>query len=125
MFQRSSTYVMTQSNGVRILLTGLYSENSPPTNVSDRLNASFPNRLMEFLAPRMTLDVAEADKYVLNIPHHSPTSTFMYRELLDGLRKRGFKLDLGYKDAGFMLAVWEKAGGYYIGRRGISSTGKG
>ncbi|KAJ7781013.1 hypothetical protein B0H16DRAFT_1299386 [Mycena metata] len=97
MFQRSSTYVMTQSNGVRILLTGLYSENSPPTNVSDRLNASFPNRLMEFLAPRMTLDVAEADK-----------------ELLDGLRKRGFKLDLGYKDAGFMLAVWEKAGGYYI-----------
>ncbi|KAJ7135908.1 hypothetical protein C8R44DRAFT_769283 [Mycena epipterygia] len=97
MFQRSSTYVMTSKNGTRILLEGLYSETSPPTDVADRLNASFPNRLMEFLAPRLVLTIAEADK-----------------ELLDGLRKRGFRTSFGYKNAGFLLALWEKAGGYYI-----------
>ncbi|KAJ7904759.1 hypothetical protein B0H14DRAFT_2664275 [Mycena olivaceomarginata] len=97
MFQRSSTYVMTTKNGWRILFEGLYSENAPPVDVADRLNASYPNRLVELLAPRRTLEIADADK-----------------ELLDGLRKRGFRLNLGYKDAGFSLAVWERAGGYYL-----------
>jgi len=97
MFQRSSTYVMTTKNGWRILFEGVYSENAPPPDVADRLNASYPNRLTELLAPRRTLEIAEADK-----------------ELLDGLRKRGFRLNLGYKDAGFSLAVWENAGGYYL-----------
>ncbi|KAJ7752730.1 hypothetical protein DFH07DRAFT_516852 [Mycena maculata] len=97
MFQRSSSYIMTTKNGWRILMDGVYSENAPPTDVVDRLNASYPMRLMEFLAPRKTLEIAEADK-----------------ELLDGLRKRGFRLNLGYKDAGFSLAVWENAGGYYL-----------
>ncbi|KAJ7490350.1 hypothetical protein B0H11DRAFT_2010164 [Mycena galericulata] len=97
MFQRGSTYVMTTKNGFRILMDGVYSENAPPTDIADRLNASYPNRLTELLAPRKTLDIAEADK-----------------DLLDGLRKRGFRLDLGYKNAGFSLAVWESAGGYYL-----------
>ncbi|KAJ7648501.1 hypothetical protein B0H17DRAFT_1103099 [Mycena rosella] len=97
MFQRSSTYVMTTKNGFRVLMNGVYSENAPPTDVADRLNASYPHHFMEFLAPRKTLEVAEADK-----------------DLLDGLRKRGFRLDLGYKNAGFLLAVWESAGGYYL-----------
>ncbi|KAJ6598831.1 hypothetical protein DFH09DRAFT_1243368 [Mycena vulgaris] len=83
MFQRSSSYVMTTKNGWRLLMEGI-----SPT----RLNASYPNRLVEFLAPRKTLEIAEADK-----------------ELLDGLRKRGFRLNLGYKDAGFSLAVWQNA----------------
>ncbi|KAF7352602.1 hypothetical protein MVEN_01225700 [Mycena venus] len=98
MFQRSSTYVMTTKNGWRVLFEGVYSENAPPADVADRLNASIPNRLTELLAPRKTLEIADADK-----------------ELLDGLRKRGFRLNLGYKDAGFSLAVWENAGGYYLG----------
>ncbi|KAJ6490350.1 hypothetical protein C8R47DRAFT_1273552 [Mycena vitilis] len=97
MFQRSSTYVMTTKNGWRVLMEGVYSENAPPVDVADRLNASYPNRLTEVLAPRRTLEIAEADKV-----------------LLDGLRKRGFRLNLGYKDAGFSLAVWENAGGYYL-----------
>ncbi|KAJ7930009.1 hypothetical protein B0H13DRAFT_2228389 [Mycena leptocephala] len=97
MFQRSSTYVVTTKNGWRILMEGVYSENAPPVDVADRLNASYPNRLTELLAPRKTLEIAEADK-----------------DLLDGLRKRGFRLNLGYKDAGFSLAVWENAGGYYL-----------
>ncbi|KAJ7180333.1 hypothetical protein C8R43DRAFT_972653 [Mycena crocata] len=97
MFQRSSTYVMTTKNGWRILMEGVYSENAPPTDVADRQNASYPLCLTELLAPRKTLEIAEADK-----------------ELLDGLRKRGFRLNLGYKDCGFSLAVWENAGGYYL-----------
>ncbi|KAJ7178918.1 hypothetical protein C8R46DRAFT_1071884 [Mycena filopes] len=97
MFQRSSTYIMSTKNGWRMLMDGVYSENAPPTDVADRLNASYPNRLVEFMAPRKTLEIAEADK-----------------ELLDGLRKRGFRLNRGYKDAGFALAVWEHAGGYYL-----------
>ncbi|KAJ7639050.1 hypothetical protein FB45DRAFT_740642 [Roridomyces roridus] len=98
MFQRSSTYVMTTTNGWPILMGGLYWGDKPPTDIADRLNASYPNRLMESIAPRKTLEVAEADK-----------------DLLDGLHKRGFRTNMGYKDAGFLLAVWENAGGYYIG----------
>ncbi|KAJ7232198.1 hypothetical protein B0H12DRAFT_1261700 [Mycena haematopus] len=97
MFQRSSTYVMTTQNGWKFSFEGLYSENAPPVDVADRINASYPNRLTELLAPRRTLEIAEADK-----------------ELLEGLRKRGFRTNLGYKDAGFALAVWENAGGYYL-----------
>ncbi|KAJ7498695.1 hypothetical protein FB451DRAFT_1334343 [Mycena latifolia] len=87
MFQRSSTYVMTTKKGLPLLMEGVYSENAPPTDVADRFNASYPNRLVEFLAPRKVLEIAEADK-----------------DLLDGLRKRGFRLNL----------VWENAGGYYL-----------
>lgn len=37
------------------------------------------------------------------------------RELLDGLRKRGFKLNSGFKGTGFGLLAWKRAGGYYLG----------
>ncbi|KAF7355516.1 hypothetical protein MSAN_01468600 [Mycena sanguinolenta] len=97
MFQRSSTYIMTTRNGFRILFKDLYEEDGPPVDVADRINASYPIRLTEFLAQRRTLEIAEADK-----------------ELLDALRNRGFRLNLGFKDAGFSLAVWENAGGYYL-----------
>jgi hypothetical protein len=116
MFQRSSTYVMTTKNGWRILFEGLYSENAPPVDVADRLNASYPNRLVELLAPRRTLEIAEADKSVVYKYMIEPLLS-PFRELLDGLRKRGFRLNLGYKDAGFSLAVWERAGGYYLGKQ--------
>nr|GAT58193.1 predicted protein [Mycena chlorophos] len=97
MYQRSSTYVMTTSRGLPILFDGVYSENAPPVEVADRFNASYPNALVGLMAPRMVAKLAEADK-----------------ELLDGLRQRGFRLNNGYKDCGFSLAVWEHAGGYYL-----------
>jgi hypothetical protein len=37
------------------------------------------------------------------------------RELLEGLRKRGFKTTLGEDDSGFLLMAWNKGGGYYLG----------
>jgi hypothetical protein len=38
------------------------------------------------------------------------------RELLEGLRKRGFRTNKGYKDtSGATLLAWTKGGGYYLG----------
>ncbi|KAF8629969.1 hypothetical protein AX17_005535 [Amanita inopinata Kibby_2008] len=98
MFQRSSTYIMTTKNGMKILMEGLYGEDGvPPVDIADRINASFSNFLMEGVAYRQRLRIDEADK-----------------DTLEGLRKRGFKLNNGYNDAGFYLLAWTRAGGYYL-----------
>jgi len=97
MFQRSSTYVMSTTKGLPMLLKGLYEENGPPTDVADKINASFPNLLMAGLGYRGAKLIAEADK-----------------EILDGLRQRGFRTNMGLHDAGLLLGVWTKAGGYYM-----------
>ncbi|KAF8813451.1 hypothetical protein BYT27DRAFT_7180991 [Phlegmacium glaucopus] len=97
MFQRSSTYVMSTKNGTPILLGGLYGENGPPTDVADKINASFPNLMMAGLSYRATKLIAEADK-----------------EVLDGLHQRGFRTNMGYGGAGLLPSVWVKAGGYYM-----------
>lgn len=39
-----------------------------------------------------------------------------YREILDGLAKVGFKTDLGLYGAGIFQLLFERAGGYYIGK---------
>lgn len=85
MYQRSQTYVMSTKNGFKILLSGkqiqvsaiptmldaharmlwppdLYSENAPPTEVADIINASYPLHLMHLMHLRKTRDLAEADK---------------------------------------------------------------
>jgi hypothetical protein len=41
--------------------------------------------------------------------------TFIQRDLLDGLRSRGFQLNYGIHDTGPGLLVWSKGGGYYFG----------
>ncbi|TFK35616.1 hypothetical protein BDQ12DRAFT_714647 [Crucibulum laeve] len=97
MFQRSSTYVMSTKHGLKILMGALYSEDGPPTDIADRINASFPNLLNLGVSYRVTQKIAEADK-----------------ETLDGLRARGFRTNMGTKDAGFFLMVWGRAGGYYL-----------
>lgn len=96
-FQRSSTYIMTTKNGFPVLQKGLYAEDGPPVDVADRLNAAFPNLAMCELAKRTAIEIAEKDK-----------------ELLDGLKRVGFRTNMGYKEAGFLLAAWERAGGYYL-----------
>jgi len=44
-------------------------------------------------------------------------SSFIYqsREILDGLRKVGFRLNTGLLGTGLFLLTWSRAGGYYIG----------
>ncbi|KAK2460133.1 hypothetical protein APHAL10511_007812 [Amanita phalloides] len=99
MYQRSSTYIMSVKNGMEILLEGLYAEEGvPPVEIADLINASYPNIFMEGYAHRQMIRIAEADK-----------------EILEGLRKRGFRMNNGYKNAsGFFLLAWTKAGGYYL-----------
>ncbi|KAF8903686.1 hypothetical protein CPB84DRAFT_1814587 [Gymnopilus junonius] len=97
MFQRSSTYIMSAKKGIPMLLGGLYSENGPPTELADRLNNSMPNLLMAGITYRMTNLIADADK-----------------ETLDGLHKRGFRTNAGFKDCGLLFGVFTKAGGYYM-----------
>ncbi|KAF9448561.1 FAD/NAD(P)-binding domain-containing protein [Macrolepiota fuliginosa MF-IS2] len=97
MYQRSSTYVISVQKGVRILFSGLFDETGPPTIVADRISASFPNLLNLGVSHRATLAIEEVDK-----------------ETLEGLRRVGFRLNRGYKDAGVLLTAFTKAGGYYL-----------
>ncbi|KAG1751338.1 uncharacterized protein EDB91DRAFT_601217 [Suillus paluster] len=96
MVQRGPTYIMTNKEGMPRLMA-MFWEGGPPTHIADRTSASFPNSLVKLLHQRLTKEIAEADK-----------------ELLDGLRKRGFKLTFGEDDSGFLLMAWNKGGGYYL-----------
>ncbi|KAI6029338.1 FAD/NAD(P)-binding domain-containing protein [Pisolithus microcarpus] len=97
MVQRSSTYVMSAKEGIPRLTGGLYLENGPPTDIADRINASFPNHLLKLVHQRVVKDLAEAD-----------------RDTLDGLRKVGFKLNMGEDDSGPVQLIWQRGGGYYF-----------
>lgn len=97
MYQRSSTYVMSVSDGVRLVFGGLYYEGGPSPDVADRLNASLPIYLQKPLHQRIVKDIADKD-----------------RETLEGLRRVGFRLNTGIDGTGFLLLVWSKASGYYF-----------
>ncbi|KAL0574959.1 hypothetical protein V5O48_007004 [Marasmius crinis-equi] len=84
--------------GKKVVIVGLYSENAVPTDLADRLNASFPNTLLNSgLAQATTKAIAELDK-----------------PLLDALNKRGFRTNLGIDGTGFGKLAWSRAGGYYL-----------
>ncbi|EGO00177.1 hypothetical protein SERLA73DRAFT_52761 [Serpula lacrymans var. lacrymans S7.3] len=98
MCQRGPTYIMTTKEGMpRLLCMSIYWDGGPPTEIADRINASYPNYLLKLMHVRVTKDIAEADKV-----------------LLYGLQKRGFKLTFGVDDSGFLLLAFEKSGGYYL-----------
>lgn len=60
-FQRSSIYVM--SSQAKSAMSAVFSEDGPPTNVADCLNASFPTSFMAGgLSQLMTASYAEMDK---------------------------------------------------------------
>lgn len=46
------------------LYQGSYSEDGLPTDLADRISASFPNHFVQLLNQRVTKDIADADKYV-------------------------------------------------------------
>ncbi|THU96531.1 FAD/NAD(P)-binding domain-containing protein [Dendrothele bispora CBS 962.96] len=97
MYQRSSTYIMTTKNGWDVIMS-LYTEDGPPTDVADRMSASFPNNFMRNgISQRQTEAIAERD-----------------RSLLEGLKKRGFKTNMGIDGTGFSLLAWSRPGGYYL-----------
>ncbi|KAG5641535.1 hypothetical protein DXG03_004810 [Asterophora parasitica] len=109
MYQRSSTYIMTTKNGWKVFMGGLYSEDGPPTDIADRLSASFPIHMGIGLSQRKVKETAELDK-----------------DLLDGLRSRGFLLNDGIHGTGFGLLSWSRYGGFYLdtGASSLIADGK-
>ena len=97
------------------LYEGLYREDGPPTDLADRISASFPNNFVRLLHQRMTKDIAEADKYVFTLQSRVNDSLRMRRHILDGLRKVGFKLTFGEDGSGVVSLLWTRLGGYYFG----------
>jgi len=96
MYQRSSVYIMSAEKGFPMLL-GPYQEGGPPTAIADRMGASYPLGFLKLLLQRSTKDVADADK-----------------ELLDGLTRRGFKINFGDEGSGLVFLNVTRAGGYYM-----------
>jgi putative flavoprotein involved in K+ transport len=95
--QRSSTYVLSQKNGVPVFHGMYYSETSPPIEEADMLATSMPYRLVGQLSPPTTRMIAQADS-----------------EMLEGLEEAGFSTTLGPNDYGMMHMALVKGGGYYI-----------
>lgn len=97
-YQRSTTYIMTNKNGMPRLMKGFYWEGCPPVDIADRFFHSIPLNLLRLMHVRLTQDIAEADK-----------------ELLDALTKKGFRIDFNYDGSGFLMKAYERGGGYYLG----------
>ncbi|KAH8111482.1 FAD/NAD-binding domain-containing protein [Phellopilus nigrolimitatus] len=93
-YQRSSTYIMSNKYGMPKLMQG---SRAPPTDIADRIFASYPSNLILLVHQRVVKDVAEDDK-----------------ELLDGLKKRGFKLNFGIEGSGLITLARTRGGGYYL-----------
>jgi len=95
---------------------GLYCEGGPPLDVADRINASFPSYLLKPVHQRIAVDIANDDRFVVCVsPDSSPLLKYPPREMLDGLRRVGFRLNTGLDGTGFVLLVLNKASGYYFG----------
>jgi hypothetical protein len=62
MYQRSSTYVFSTQKGWARIMRPTYWEGGPPTDVADRLNASFPHFMAVPLNQRQAQVIAEDDK---------------------------------------------------------------
>ncbi|KAJ7056408.1 hypothetical protein C8F01DRAFT_1156140 [Mycena amicta] len=97
MYQRSPTYVISQKTLAQHMMRPIYWEGGPPTDIADRLAASFPHLMGIELNRRRTSALAGADK-----------------ALLDGLNKAGFKTNLGVMDAGILMSAVTRVGGYYM-----------
>ncbi|KAH9947038.1 FAD/NAD-P-binding domain-containing protein [Amylocystis lapponica] len=97
MVQREPTFVMSTRLGMPRIVGRLYWEGLQPVEIADRLNASMPTDVVKLIWQRITDEIIEEDK-----------------ELLDGLRKVGFKLYKGKDDTGFIYLAMTRGGGYYL-----------
>ncbi|EIW65341.1 FAD/NAD-P-binding domain-containing protein [Trametes versicolor FP-101664 SS1] len=97
MYQRESTYVMTTREGGPRIFGKLWWEGALPPDEADRVDASLPIWVNEQIGKRTTQEIAEADG-----------------KLLDGLKKAGFKLNLGHEGGGFFALTRRRGGGYYL-----------
>lgn len=84
-----------------ILVGGLYGENTPPTELADRIAESNPKHVVKLLHQRIIPKLADADK-----------------DMLSGLSKAGFQTTAGPDGSGFIMMALERAGGYYFNTGG-------
>ncbi|KZT00875.1 FAD/NAD-P-binding domain-containing protein [Laetiporus sulphureus 93-53] len=96
-FQRGATYVMTTKEGMPRIFGKTYWEGTGPVEPIDRIHSSLPILLSKELQKRVTAEIAEADK-----------------ELLEGLKKVGFRTYLGEEGSGFLPLASTRGGGYYL-----------
>ncbi|ORY30774.1 hypothetical protein BCR39DRAFT_558455 [Naematelia encephala] len=108
MLQRSPTYVMSVSKGMEMIVSGLYGENTPPTDLADRIAESNPKVVAKLFHKRIIPRLAEADG-----------------ELIAGLKKAGFNWWAGPENSGFLMMALEKAGGYYFSTGGSEMINNG
>ncbi|KAH8119454.1 FAD/NAD-binding domain-containing protein [Phellopilus nigrolimitatus] len=95
--QRGSTYIMSVKHGITRFNSGSYWEDTPPADISDRVGASYPHFLVKLMHQRLAPEIAEMDK-----------------DLLEGLRQRGFKLNMGEDGSGVIMLYIRRGGGFYF-----------
>jgi len=76
-----------------------YSDESPPIDTSDLVFHSFPIYSAMEMSRRLTRCIAKLD-----------------HNMLESLRKVGFRTNLGPEGTGLMLLIPGRAGGYYLGK---------
>jgi len=97
MYQRSSTLVLSGKTFMEKAVRGVYDDDGRRIEDADLIAASFP---LAFMAEMGKRQVVECEK--------------MDADMLEGLKKRGFKLNRGPRDAGVFLSAWERRGGHYM-----------
>jgi cation diffusion facilitator CzcD-associated flavoprotein CzcO len=97
LIQRSPVYVYSQDRGVPILLGDLYGETGPPTEIADLINVSLPQPVLLEFGSELAKVMGEAD-----------------RDLLDGLRARGFLVDDGVEAGGLFGFALRRGGGFVL-----------
>ena len=97
MVQRSSTYIINSDTFSSVLQGGDLEQFEPSIDDLDLKAASTPNLVLAEQLKSVTEHCAELDK-----------------ELLEGLKATGFKLDFGEDGSGIALKFLRSGGGYYI-----------
>ncbi|EPS95850.1 FAD/NAD-binding domain-containing protein [Fomitopsis schrenkii] len=94
LYQRSDVYIMSTKEGMPRIFHDTFWEGAVPTEIGDRVHTSLPTFMLKELQTRVSADIAEADKAIL-----------------DGLKKVGFKYEVG---AGLLWNAMTRGGGYYL-----------
>ncbi|KAH7322553.1 putative FAD dependent oxidoreductase [Stachybotrys elegans] len=97
MAQRSSTCIISSECMANISLAALYSEGSPPHGDSDLILWSMPAAVHKSQQIQLTEVTVQRD-----------------RATLEGLKRAGFKVDVGIDKAGLFFKYFQHGGGYYI-----------
>lgn len=97
MLQRSQTYVQSIEKGIVQTLNGDLMVEGVDLNYADRITEAIPKPVLKAVMQRLVPKIADLDK-----------------ELLDGLKKAGFKTYLGPENTGSSFLSFERGGGFYF-----------